>query len=242
MLNDDKLLANISKLESVIGYTFKDKSNIILALTHSSFANENKALKLYNNERIEFLGDAVLNVVISEYIYNNYKDLSEGELTKLRANIVCESSLMKCANKIGLGKFLLLGKGEEASGGRERASMLCDVFEAVIGAIYLDGGMESAKAFIFRQMKSLIENSVKVFSFADYKTRLQEIVQKSTATKIRYVVVEEKGPDHDKVFVINVKVNNKVVGVGEGKSKKEAEQNAAKDAIESGLINEIQGD
>lgn len=233
MLNHEMLINNLEVFESIIGYTFKNRKNLILALTHSSYANENRTRKLSSNERIEFLGDAVLNIIISETIYSKYEDLAEGQLTKVRANIVCEQSLVKCANKIEIGKYLLLGKGEEISGGRSRVSILSDAFEALIGAIYLDGGMKKAKAFILTQMEQLIYDAVKGVIFLDYKTELQEVLQRDGEKKIVYEILEENGPDHDKEFVAQVKVVEKVYGIGKGKSKKEAEQAAAKSALES---------
>lgn len=232
MINLEILLESLGGFEEMINYKFKNKKNIILALTHSSYANENRNEKLSSNERLEFLGDAVLNIIISETIYNNYSNLSEGQLTKVRANIVCEQSLVKCANNIEVGKFLLLGKGEDISGGRTRTSILSDAFEAVIGAVYLDGGMKNAKAFVYSQMEHLIQDSVSGIIFLDYKTQFQEIVQKDGEKKIVYEIVEENGPDHDKEFVAQVKVMDRIVGKGKGKSKKEAEQAAAKAALE----------
>ncbi|MCX7921820.1 MAG: ribonuclease III [Clostridia bacterium] len=232
MIDLDTLADNIEYFEKKIDYTFKNKKNILLALTHSSYANERKAENLHSNERLEFLGDAVLNVVISENIYTKYPHLTEGEMTKARANIVCEMSLIKCANNIEIGKYLLLGKGEEITGGRERISILSDAFEALIGAIYIDSGMESAKKFIHQQMKQLIVNSINGMNCMDYKTQLQEVIQKSSDNKITYEIIEEKGPDHNKVFVSQVKISDKVMGIGKGKSKKEAEQNAAKTALQ----------
>ncbi len=228
----EMLKSKIGSLEESIDYCFRDKANVILALTHSSFANEFKEAKLQSNERLEFLGDSVLNVVISENIYFNYKNLSEGEMTRVRASIVCEPSLMKCSNNLNIGDYLLLGKGEENTGGRSRISILSDAFESLIGAIYTDGGMESAKKFILYQMEQLIEDSVKGLLFIDYKTQLQELVQKNSENKIIYEILEEKGPDHNKLFVSQVKVAEAVMGRGEGKSKKEAEQTAAKCALE----------
>jgi len=229
----EALLENISEFENKIDYVFKNKQNILLALTHSSFANENKNEKIKSNERIEFLGDAVLNIVISEIIYNRHSNLSEGELTKARANIVCESSLVKCANSIDIGRYLLLGKGEELTGGRTRVSILSDAFESLIGSIYIDSGIKSAKKFIMKTMKHLIDGSVNGVIFMDYKTQLQETVQKTGEHKITYEIVEEKGPDHNKIFVSQVIIDERVKGIGEGKSKKEAEQNAAKAALEN---------
>lgn len=221
----------ISELESKIKYTFKDKRKLLLAITHSSYANEKRSEGLHSNERIEFLGDAVLNIVTSEYIYNHFPKLPEGEMTKLRASIVCESSLMKCAVKIELGNYLLLGRGEENTGGRLRPSILSDAFEALIGAIFLDGGIKEAGDFILKIMNEMLLNLNNSDTFIDYKTEFQEFIQKNGEQRILYRTVEEKGPDHDKSFVVELSVNNKALGKGEGKSKKEAEQNAAKDAL-----------
>jgi len=222
---------NITKLESTIDYVYKDKSNIMLALTHSSFANENKALKLNSNERLEFLGDAILNIAISEYIYKNYENLPEGEMTKMRASIVCEASLMRCSNAINLGKYLFLGKGEEVTGGRSRTSILSDAFEALIGSIYLDSGFENARLFIYASMREIIGGTENGDTFIDYKTQLQEKAQKISDQKIIYDILEEKGPDHNKFFVAQVSLGERVMGTGEGKSKKEAEQKAAAVAL-----------
>jgi len=233
MENNIKILFNnLITLEKSINYSFNNKSNLLLALTHSSFANENKKLKLYSNERLEFLGDAVLNMVISEKIFLDYPDLNEGEMTKIRAAIVCETSLAKYANKINLAEYLLLSKGEELTGGRSRPSILADVFEALIGAIYIDGGINKAKKFINNVMRNAIDEIIENQEDPDYKTHFQEIIQRKGEDKIQYEVIEEKGPDHDKIFVTQLKVNEKVMGKGRGKSKKAAEQNAAKDALE----------
>ncbi len=231
----EELLNNIDALQQTIGYNFKKIENLLLALTHSSFANENKEEGFESNERLEFLGDSVLSLVISENIFNNYKDLSEGEMTKTRANVVCESTISKCSLNIGLGNYLILGKGEELSGGRKRPSILSDAFEALIGAIYIDGGFESAKNFINTMMESLIVDSVRGAISHDYKTQLQEIVQKNGENTVSYRILDEKGPDHDKTFISQVSIGNRVAGTGQGKSKKEAEQNAAKAALEQML-------
>lgn len=224
-------MENLKELESVISYTFNDKKELLLALTHSSYAYEKRNEGLTSNERLEFLGDAVLNIVTSEYIYKNYPQLPEGEMTKTRASIVCESSLMKCANKIKLGIYLLLGKGEENTGGRNRTSILSDAFEALIGAIYLDGGLNQAGKFIFSSMNELFGNINGSEVFVDYKTQFQEIIQKTSEQRIEYQILDEKGPDHNKLFVAQLSVGNKIYGTGEGKSKKEAEQNAARTAL-----------
>lgn len=226
-----KAIYNISKFEEIIDYTFEDKSYILEALTHSSYSNENKNYKF--NERLEFLGDSVLSIVISDYLFKKEKDLPEGELTKLRANIVCEESLSEVGGQIHLGDHLLLGRGEEATGGRDRISIIADALEAVIAAIYLDGGLEQASKFIFKFMEEIIENSIEGKIFRDYKTYLQEVLQSKGEQHIWYKLVEEKGPDHNKKFVMEVGINDEVLGVGEGKSKKDAEQVAAKTALKS---------
>ncbi|CZR96570.1 MULTISPECIES: ribonuclease III [unclassified Clostridioides] len=228
-----KLLDNIQRFENVINYKFKNKEYILEALTHSSYSNENKK---YNfNERLEFLGDSVLGIVISDYLFNEETNLPEGELTKLRANIVCEDSLSEVANDINLGVHMLLGRGEEATGGRHRTSILADAFEAVIAAIYLDGGFESARQFILNYMENIIYDSRKGNIFRDYKTHLQEVLQGNGENNIWYRLIEEKGPDHNKRFVMEVGINEDVLGIGEGKSKKEAEQLAAKVALKKKL-------
>ena len=223
------ILNNISKFENIISYNFKNKQYILEALTHSSYSNENKSYAF--NERLEFLGDSVLGIIISDYLFKNETELPEGELTKLRANIVCEESLSEVSKKIELGTHMLLGKGEEATGGRERVSILADAVEAVIAAIYLDGGIENARKFVLTQMDEIIQDSIKGRIFRDYKTHLQEVIQSQGETNIIYDLVEEIGPDHNKKFIMQVKLNDEVLGTGEGKSKKEAEQSAAKQAL-----------
>lgn len=220
---------NIEKFEEIIGYKFSDKKLINNALTHSSYANERK-IPSGSNERLEFLGDSVLSIVVSEHLYTNL-NVAEGELTKLRASLVCEKSLHIFAKEIHLGDFLLLGKGEENTGGRERPSILADAFEAVIAAIYLDGGMEAARKHILHFMPKDLEHSAKL-AFKDFKTVLQEIVQKNPEEKVEYVLKGEEGPDHNKRFVVDVMLNSQVIGSGKGRSKKEAEQLAAKEALE----------
>lgn len=222
-------MQNIAELEQIIGYTFKDKGIIKQALSHSSYANERK-IPGGSNERLEFLGDSVLSIVVSEHLYTNL-NVAEGELTKLRASLVCEKSLHIFAQQINLGKYLLLGKGEENTGGRERPSILADAFEAVIAAIYLDGGFEPAKKHILRFMPQDIRHHAKPV-FSDFKTILQEVVQKNPEEKVEYILAGEEGPDHDKRFVVEVCLNSNVIGKGKGKSKKEAEQLAAKEALE----------
>lgn len=223
---------NYNKAEGKISYHFKAYKLLLLAFTHSSYANEHKQGKHENNERLEFLGDAVLDLVVSKYIYEKFPDMPEGELSKLRAGVVCEGSIAKKAREMGLGEHLLLGKGEEASGGRTRDSILADVFEAVIGAIYLDGGMEQAEGYVLRIMVPEIILMKKSFRTLDCKTHLQEIIQQNSKSPLQYDIVGEIGPDHDKLFVAEVSHDSIVLGKGEGKSKKEAEQNAAYDALE----------
>lgn len=210
-----------------IGYKFKNIDYLNVALRHSSYANERNLE--HSNERLEFLGDSVLGFISAEYYFLNFKHLPEGELTKLRASTVCEKSLYEFSKEIELGKYLLLGKGEENTGGRERPSILSDAFEAVIAAIYLDGGMEEAKKFVLRFIKNL---SGKQGSFKDYKTTLQEVTQKNPEEVLEYVLVGETGPDHDKCFEVEIHLNSNVISSGKGKSKKLAEQEAAREALE----------
>lgn len=223
-------MESIEKFEQIIGYTFKDKNLIYQAFSHSSYANEKKKPG-GSNERLEFLGDSVLSIVVSEYLYTHLTHIAEGELTKLRASLVCEKSLHVFARQIRLGDFLMLGKGEENTGGRERPSILADAFEAVIAAIYLDGGLEAARRHILRFIPEDIQHRKKPV-FNDFKTILQEIVQKNPEEKVEYILAGEEGPDHNKRFVVEVCLNSNVIGRGKGKSKKEAEQLAAKEALE----------
>ncbi|MBQ1234552.1 MAG: ribonuclease III [Oscillospiraceae bacterium] len=220
----------MEQLEKKLGYTFKNKSLLQTALTHSSYSNERKEYTPFN-ERLEFLGDSVLGFVVAEYIFKHLKKLPEGELTRIRATLVCEKSLFDLAQSIELGKYLRLGHGEDLNGGRERPSILSDAFEAVIAAIYLDGGMDPAADFILKVMGGVI-NDREYKPFVDYKTRLQEIVQNNPGDELRYELVGEKGPDHAKIFTVAVVLNNNVFSTADGKSKKQAEQNAAKAALE----------
>ena len=218
-------------IESKIGYIYKDKSVLSLALTHSSYANESKKNKNHN-ERLEFLGDSVLSIIVSKYLYNNFTDMPEGELSKTRAALVCEKSLATFARKIDLGSYLLLGKGEDQNGGRDRDSILADAFEAVIASLYLDGGIKPAEKFVLSFIKNQIKDIKTNTSFVDYKTELQEIIQQNKEEKVEYVLVDESGPAHNKFFCVEVHLNSNVIGRGEGKSKKIAEQLAAKEALE----------
>ncbi|MBQ8827361.1 MAG: ribonuclease III [Oscillospiraceae bacterium] len=219
-----------SEFEKVIGYTFKNKELLHEALSHSSYANEHKHGR-HSNERLEFLGDSVLSIVVSEHLFAHFKHLPEGELTKIRASLVCEKALYEFSKKIELGRFIFLGKGEENSGGRERPSIIADAFEAVIAAVYLDGGMENAKKYVLGFIpKNLDKNSSK--NLNDYKTVLQEIIQRNPEEKVEYVLTGESGPDHNKLFEMQVMLNSNVIGTGTGRSKKLAEQMAAKEALE----------
>lgn len=218
-------------LERKIGYQFKNKALMKEAITHSSYAKERKSQHIKYNERLEFLGDAVLSIVVSDYIFKHCPELPEGELTKLRASLVCEKSLFEFAKIIDLGKYLILSKGERNNGGAERPSILSDAFEALIAAIYIDGGYEPASKHVLNFVIPAIKNS-KTKNNKDYKTTLQEIVQKNPGEKLEYVLVAESGPDHNKHFVVEVHLNSNVIGKGGGRSKKEAEQQAAHEALE----------
>lgn len=220
------------ELSKQIGYEFKRRDLLVNALTHSSYVNENGLAYYCNNERLEFLGDSVLDAVISEYLYEKYAEKEEGMLTKERASIVCESSLASCGVKFHLGEYLILGRGEDHNGGRTRNSMLADAVEALIGAVYLDGGWENAKAVSLRMLADVIRDASIGNLGKDYKSLIQERFQAEGETAIRYVVVREEGPDHDKTFFVELRVHDKVVGKGRGKSKKEAEQRAAQAAYE----------
>ncbi len=217
----------MKKLEETIGHSFKDQTLLLNAVTHSSYANEAKDKNCRDNERLEFLGDSVLGVITTAHLYSKYPDTPEGELTKMRAGLVCEGALCQCARKIKLGDFLRLGRGEEAGGGRRRDSILADAFEAVIGALYLDAGLEAAKKFVHTYV---LDNEKGTIS--DYKTTLQEIVQKNHGEILSYRLLGAEGPDHDKKFRVEVLLNSNVIGHGIGHSKKEAEQMAAKEALE----------
>lgn len=222
----------LNLLEENLKYKFQNIELLKKALTHSSFANENKMKITENNERLEFLGDSIINLIVSQYLYKKYPDYPEGELTKIRATVVCESSLAFAAKKMGLGKYLLLGKGEEATGGRERESILADASEALVGAIYRDSDLEITNKVLLSNFEEDIVYAVaKGNLFIDYKTELQERFQRTSKSSIEYVIAKEVGPDHNKIFHINVVINNKVAGTGQGRNKKEAEQMAAKEAL-----------
>lgn len=217
-------------LEKNMGYTYKDKSLLKIALTHTSYANENRIKKELSNERLEFLGDAIVDFIVGHRLFELCPSKPEGELSKMRAAIVCEQGLKAAADKIGLGRFILLGKGEEATGGRERASIVSDAFEAVIASIYLDSGFEIVRLWVLKQLGEAIEEAVKGRYHKDFKTMLQEYIQQD-ASHVRYEITGESGPEHDKVFEVMVFKNDTPICKGLGKSKKEAEQNAAKKAL-----------
>ena len=218
------------ELEKNIGYVFRNKDFIITALTHSSYVNETKKANSRSNERLEFLGDSILSVIVSEYIYRSSPELDEGYLTRIRANIVCENSLSEFAKEIDLGSYLLMGHGEAVSNGRERKSTVADAFEALLAAIYLDGGMEQAKKFLLPRVKSALAKISKVGN-EDYKSRLQKIVQQTPEELLEYILLSEEGPPHDRVFTFKVMLNSNCLGEGKGRTKREAEQNAAREAL-----------
>ena len=222
------ILSDLKEFQKIIGYEFRDESLLKQALTHSSYANENHMPKLSDNERLEFLGDAVLEIVSSEFLYLNYPDLNEGKLSRLRASIVCEPTLAFICKDINLGKYVLLSKGEDMTGGRTRKSILSDAFEATIGAIFLDGGMEYAAAYIHRFVLNDIEHKQ---LFHDSKTRLQEVIQANFKEQLVYELISETGPDHAKEFKVEARVGNKLLGTGIGQTKKAAEQEAAYEGL-----------
>ena len=218
----------MEKLEEKLGYTFQNRALLENALTHSSYANENKHTGAQSNERLEFLGDSVLGMVTADYLYRVHPDLPEGDLTRTRAALVCEGSLVEVAQQLELGTYLKLGKGEDAGGGRERPSIVADAVEAVLAAVYLDGGIGSARKIIQR---FILDREEEKSGSRDYKTALQELVQRESGQVLAYRLVGSTGPDHAKRFQVEVELNGAPVGAGEGRSKKEAEQMAAKAAI-----------
>lgn len=218
----------LDELEKEIGYVFQNRAILKQALTHSSYANEQKIRKNGDYERLEFLGDAVLELISSEFLFKEHPDMTEGKLTKLRSSLVCEPALAQCAKEINLGSYMLLGKGEESTGGRYRESITSDVMEALIGALYLDGGFQAARDFIYKYILSDIEKRI---LFYDSKTVLQEIIQTKPNQKLVYELIDEIGPDHNKEFVVEALLNGKKIGLGQGKTKKAAEQKAAYEAI-----------
>ena len=219
----------MTALEEKLGYRFEHPALLENALTHSSYANENKARGLQSNERLEFLGDSVLGMVVADYLYRAHPDLPEGDLTRTRAALVCEGSLAEVAQRLELGSYLKLGRGEDAGGGRTRPSIVADAVEAVLAAVYLDGGIDQAR----RLVRTLIlDREVEKAVDRDYKTALQELIQRESGQVLAYRAVGERGPDHAKIFIMEVELNGRGLGVGEGRTKKEAEQMAAKAALE----------
>ena len=228
---------NNSSFEKIIQYQFQDKELLNMALTHSSFCRENGLDNRDSNERLEFLGDAYLDAITATELYQRQKNVGEGKLTRIRATVVCEHSLAQVGKRLSIGSYLNMGKGEEHSGGRNRESIIADAMEAVIGAIFLDGGYDAVKDFVIREFSETIENALAGKLFTDYKTRVQEILQRNgTAPEILYILDAEEGPDHDKTFYVHLTCNGQDLGAGSGKSKKEAEQNAAKASLDGGYI------
>lgn len=230
IFHDDAVTA---ELEKTLGYVFADKSLLEMALTHPSLSNElkSRSIRKENNQRLEFFGDSVLSYIVSEHLYGSYPDLPEGELSKVRASVVCETTLAKFAREIGLGDCLLLGRGEELTGGREKNAILADAFEALLAAMYLDGGIEPVKAFLLPIETKEIAQVVKSGSTKDYKTALQQFVQQEAGDVLEYRLVSETGPMHSREFEVAALLNSNVVGRGKGSSKRAAEQNAAKEAL-----------
>lgn len=220
----------MQSLEAKLKYKFKNIELLKNALIHSSYANEIRG-NTHSNERLEFLGDSVLSVIVAEHIFNSFPQMPEGELTRLRASLVCEKSLCAFSRELCIGEHLLLGRGEDKNGGRERDSILADAFESVLAAIYLDGGMEAAKKHVLATVLRDLKNHSDEDAFKDYKTTLQEIIQRNPEESVSYTLVDETGPDHNKQFTVAVKLNSNVIGTGVGKSKKQAEQMAAQQAL-----------
>lgn len=219
----------MDSLENKLNYKFNNKALLLNALTHSSYANEVRK-GITSNERLEFLGDSVLSIIVSDYLFKNFPNMPEGELTKQRASLVCEKSLCGFSRSLDIGSYLKLGKGEDKGGGRERDSILADAFEAVLAAMYLDGGMEVARKHVLRFVLPELEHTDDEV-FKDYKTALQEIIQRNPEESVTYILTDETGPDHNKQFTVEVHLNSNVIGSGRGKSKKQAEQMAAKQAL-----------
>lgn len=219
------------ELERRIGYNFKDRGLLTQALTHSSYANENRSSGAVCNERLEFLGDAVLGAVVADYLFKRFPDMPEGKMTRLRAELVCEHGLDQVAAKLGLGEYLSLGRGEERGGGRSRPSILADAVEAVIAAIYMDGGTEAAVGFIRRFILDVFESGG-TKAERDYKTELQELIQRESGRTLEYRLAGEEGPDHAKIFMVEALLDGRAIASGEGRSKKDAEQDAARNALE----------
>jgi len=221
----------MDELENKLEYRFHDRALLLTALSHSSYANENKNAGLMSNERLEFLGDSVLGQVVASHLYLSYPKMPEGQMTRFRAELVCEQSLYEVALSLDLREYIKLGKGEENTGGRDRESILADAVEAIIAALYLDGGLQVAKNFIDKNILAGI-NTAESHQMSDYKTALQEYVQRKSGQSLSYVLLSESGPDHNKSFTMQVQLNDKPIGMGQGRTKKEAEQFAAKNGLE----------
>lgn len=229
-MGEDKFMNNWDELQESVGFTFKDITLLQTAFTHSSYVNEHRKEHLKDNERLEFLGDAVLELTVSDYLFKKYPDMAEGQMTKMRAAIVCEPSLVEFADSVHFSKYVRLGKGEEKAGGRNRPALLADVFEAFIGALYLDNGLAKVIQFLERIVFPKIDTGI-FMETVDYKTQLQEIVQRDRDVLIQYDILGESGPAHSRAFEAQVVVNGQVLGKGTGRTKKQAEQNAAEFAV-----------
>lgn len=221
----------VTALQAKVHFAWRNPELLRLALVHSSFTYENRGREEQNNERLEFLGDAVLELIISDYYYNNFPNKTEGELTKMRALTVCEPSLAAVARRLELGRFMFMGRGEERSGGRERPALLADAFEALLGAVYLDAGFEEARRVALQQLADIIDEVKAGQTVRDFKTDLQEMLQRKSVDPIQYCIINEDGPDHDKTFTAAVNYQGRRMGWGSGRTKKEAEQQAAKMAL-----------
>jgi len=230
---------NLNELENIIGYKFNNIMLLKNALVHTSYAHESNLKYADCNERLEFLGDTVLNMIVSEYIFNIKPEISEGNMTKIRADIICEESLFEAATQLGYGEYIFLGHGEMKNGGNKRPSILSDAFEAITAAIFIDSGLENAKKFVLDNLKNRIDVVILNIGNKDHKTKLQEILQTKENIKICYEIIKEEGPEHEKEYTSVVKVNDKVFGQGIGRNKKEAEQNAAGAALKRIEFNEI---
>lgn len=225
-------MKKLTELQEKIGYHFRDIELLKIALTHTSYANEHKKKMVKHNERLEFLGDSVLSLIITTYLFKNLSNITEGELSRIRSTIVCENSLKTSGDEFDLSQYIYMGKGEEQTGGRGRSSIVSDAMEALIASIYLDSGYENAENFVLSQMKYIIDKAIEGKLFTDYKTQYQEMIQKKSNSKIEYIVISEDGPDHQKTFTVSLMLNDKNVTIGKGRSKKTAEQNAAELALE----------
>jgi len=225
-------MKKLTELQSEIGYHFQDIDLLKIALTHTSYANEHKKKMIKHNERLEFLGDSVLSLIITTYLFKNLSNITEGELSRIRSTIVCENSLKTSGDEFNLSQYIYMGKGEEQTGGRGRSSIVSDAMEALIASIYLDSSYENAEKFVLMQMRDTIDKAIEGKLFKDYKTQYQEMIQKKSNCKIEYVVISEEGPDHQKTFTVSLLLNDENVTTGKGRSKKAAEQNAAELALD----------